>query len=659
MFCPSCKKLMRPRPSQGVWVCQKCGTNVRMEVSGATDSQISSSTAAQFEYRPGQEEIISEIVAEAKKGTRLVLLEAPVGAGKSVILTDVAQTLHRDLGWTGYYTTPQVSLVEQLRSNSVTQDKVQTIMGLDNYFCAIDRAPKDRQRRVSEAWCMPHIGRPCDNCLGRGTLPSREGTHRCPVCQGKRAIRFSCPEKYRSCQYFLDRKKAAQGALATMTLAYLLHVTKDPLDANEKSTGTPIDVVEAPRFHGRDFLIIDEAHGLEDYVSLLSIDVYEQTLVGKAWGELWASDLKEIVDQTDDHFQDLDTDGIRNILTRLRKGAQAVLTAEDCREDTDKGDDLRSIRRLNKTRQLDDKLEAALEDLDAGNPWVAQIKVEDSTRYLKLTPVFSQKILSRKLWPLGPKMIIISTATILDPHQFLWEVGLPEEGFKHLCPPSTFPPANGPIFVDPSVNLSSKYTERNLPAAMDILRSIMDRHRDERGLIHVTGYELQRRVADSLPASYRSRLVVHNKGVDRNRTLSQWMRDGSQDTVLIAVAMEEGLDLKGELAQWQVILKCPYAGLKDRRVQERKRMPDGDRWYKMQALRRLLQSFGRVVRSDSDIGWTYILDSTAGELLNEHWDILPEWVQERLKAGRHIAEQGFQRPLAIQTVGKQPHPAGR
>ncbi len=30
MFCPACKKLMRPNTAQGLWICPKCGTNVKM-----------------------------------------------------------------------------------------------------------------------------------------------------------------------------------------------------------------------------------------------------------------------------------------------------------------------------------------------------------------------------------------------------------------------------------------------------------------------------------------------------------------------------------------------------------------------------------------------------------------------------------------------------
>ncbi|MDG6909779.1 MAG: hypothetical protein JRN08_05370 [Nitrososphaerota archaeon] len=256
MFCPSCKKLMRPKPSQGVRVCQKCRTTVRIQDSGTEKQQgPDTPTMTQFQYRPGQEELRKEILGEARKGTRVVLLEAPVGAGKSLILSKVAQDLHRDHGWTGYYTTPQVNLVDQLRADPLVNDKIQPIAGMDNYTCPIDPVPEKLKRSVSEAWCIH--GRPCDHCRGRGSIGGKEKPVKCTVCQGKGTTTFKCSERYKSCKYFLDRRRAARGLLATMTMAYLLRVTRGTSVPQAEPMVTPVDVEEPPKFLQRDFLIVD------------------------------------------------------------------------------------------------------------------------------------------------------------------------------------------------------------------------------------------------------------------------------------------------------------------------------------------------------------------------------------------------------------------
>ncbi|MDG6909780.1 MAG: hypothetical protein JRN08_05375 [Nitrososphaerota archaeon] len=268
-------------------------------------------------------------------------------------------------------------------------------------------------------------------------------------------------------------------------------------------------------------------------------------------------------------------------MAQVQEGVQKVLAVEQstAEEDSDSKEGLRLIRRHNRAQLLKDELGAALEDLDAGNPWVAQKREDDETSYLELTPVLSQRLLSRRLWLLGSRLVILSTGTILDTRRFLWEAGLPEEGFKHLRPPSNFPPGNAPIFTRPSVSLTYQNQERNLPVALGYLQEIMDRHPGQRGLVHTVSYRMQRQIYDSLPERYRVRVVIHDRGGDRNRTLGNWKKDTSRSTVLLSVAMEEGVDLKGELAEWQVILKCPWENTKDRRNVVRRGMQDGWQGY--------------------------------------------------------------------------------
>lgn len=595
-----------------------------------------------FRYRPGQVEAIAEILGQARGGTRVILLEAPVGAGKSLVLAEVARVLHQENGWTGYYTTPQVNLVGQLRSDPLIKNKIQPIVGMDNYRCALDRSQEEQRRKVSEAWCIH--GQPCDRCQGRGSASTADGATPCPACGGKGLVKFVCPEKYRSCQYFLDRKAAALGPLATMTLAYLLRVTRDASGPVATTPEVALDVEEPPRFQARDFLIIDEAYGLGEYARMLGIQAKENALEHPVWKEFWSSDLEPLVAPSKDRSEEMSPEEIRSILARMLEGVQAVERAEEELEVSGPHEELRRARRLNRARQLEFDLLAGIEDLDSGNLWVAQWEEDGPTSVLELSPVLSQKLLSRRLWPLGPKLIILSTATILDPSQFLQEVGLPLEGQSHLRPASGFPAENAPIFTQPCVDLSISRQERNLPEALEILKGIMDRHADRRGLLHVAGYRLQRRIYDALPEPYRSRVIIHPRGEGRTRAVEEWKRDGTRDSVLLSVGMEEGLDLKGELAHWQVIIKCPWADKSDRRNVVRKGMAGGERWYEMQALRRLLQSFGRIVRSDTDVGWTYVLDSSAVGLLNSSSSMLPAWARDRIEAGKRIAATGSQPP---------------
>ena len=70
--------------------------------------------------------------------------------------------------------------------------------------------------------------------------------------------------------------------------------------------------------------------------------------------------------------------------------------------------------------------------------------------------------------------------------------------------------------------------------------------------------------------------------------------------------MSEGVDLKGNLSNFQVLCKIPFPYLGDKVV--KKKMSKWDWWYNTQTVRTIIQSIGRSIRSESDIAVTYIVD---------------------------------------------------
>jgi Rad3-related DNA helicase len=96
--------------------------------------------------------------------------------------------------------------------------------------------------------------------------------------------------------------------------------------------------------------------------------------------------------------------------------------------------------------------------------------------------------------------------------------------------------------------------------------------------------------------------------------------------VLVSPSMTEGVDLKDDLARWEVIVKIPYLYIGDRQVERRMKI-DSD-WYNWQTCLTLVQSYGRIFRSESDWGSAYIFDSGARSFIRKNRDILPDWFLE-------------------------------
>jgi len=96
------------------------------------------------------------------------------------------------------------------------------------------------------------------------------------------------------------------------------------------------------------------------------------------------------------------------------------------------------------------------------------------------------------------------------------------------------------------------------------------------------------------------------------------------DSVIVAPAFHEGLDLRDDLGRFAIILKMPYPSLGDKVVKERaERDP---RWYSLMVALKLVQSYGRCIRSKTDWAYTYLLDSGLEGFMARAGDLIPRWM---------------------------------
>ncbi len=87
--------------------------------------------------------------------------------------------------------------------------------------------------------------------------------------------------------------------------------------------------------------------------------------------------------------------------------------------------------------------------------------------------------------------------------------------------------------------------------------------------------------------------------------------------------MTEGFDFSEDLARWQIIAKVPYPYLGDLQVSAKK--DKDEEWYTLQAVMSIIQACGRVCRSDTDKGTTYMLDEDFLTLYDRCGHMFPRW----------------------------------
>ncbi len=117
-------------------------------------------------------------------------------------------------------------------------------------------------------------------------------------------------------------------------------------------------------------------------------------------------------------------------------------------------------------------------------------------------------------------------------------------------------------------------------------------------------------------------ISVYNKAGKRREEILEQHMLLNKPTVLISPSLWVGIDLKDDLSRFQIVAKTPYLSLSDKRI--RVKMESNHTWYRYETLMKLLQGFGRSIRHKDDNAITYVLDSTAEQLIKSMKNYVPK-----------------------------------
>jgi Rad3-related DNA helicase len=224
-----------------------------------------------------------------------------------------------------------------------------------------------------------------------------------------------------------------------------------------------------------------------------------------------------------------------------------------------------------------------------------------------------------------PKTLIMS-ATILNEKTFERNLGLSSEdnSTKFIQIQSDFPIENRPIFP-----LSVEYLNFSNLQQMDVkakisraIDNIMHIHSNDKGIIHTSSYEQLNFIKDNLSKTNSRRLILTDPEIERDEVIREHS-ESKKPTVLISPSLHTGLDLKDNLSRFQIITKVPYPNISDKWTSEKRKI--NEEWYYWQTALRLVQAYGRSIRSKDDWAKTYVLDSAFNYFIKVNKNILPKW----------------------------------
>jgi ATP-dependent DNA helicase DinG len=236
-------------------------------------------------------------------------------------------------------------------------------------------------------------------------------------------------------------------------------------------------------------------------------------------------------------------------------------------------------------------------------------------------------------------------------------VELAPEEVKFIQVPSDFPLENRPVYPLEVTYLNydafhKDAVKRTIAAAID---KIMTQHKDHKGIIHTTSYEQLNFIKENVSRDNRRRLLETAPEIPRDEIIKEHI-NATKSTVLIPPSLHLGLDLKDDLSRFQVITKVPYPSLGDRWINEKRKR--NEKWYTWQTALRLVQAYGRSVRSKDDWARTYVLDSAFRPFVMKNKNILPHWFIQAIQPSLLQAPLGhaaFVNNSKVHTASKDSH----
>jgi len=231
---------------------------------------------------------------------------------------------------------------------------------------------------------------------------------------------------------------------------------------------------------------------------------------------------------------------------------------------------------------------------------------------------------AREIFEQG-EMIILMGATINNLQSYIKPLGIKMDEVHWVDIPSTFPPENSPIYLGKDLYLNNQNLDNNLPTIARFVKAICENHPNEKGLIHSHSFKITSYLKDYLPNGR----FIYREGMDSNAMILMDHRESTDPTVLVSPSMTHGVDLKDNLARFQIIIKAPYLPLTNERV---KRLAKEDpEWYLNEMLSTFQQACGRGTRSEDDHCVTYVIDAVLLRAIKENRQRLPDYFINRIK----------------------------
>lgn len=530
--------------------------------------------------RPSQTIVLKEIDKVFKSGTNIVILEAPVGSGKSAIAITLAKSLglQQEVGVGGAHViTPRKSLQDQYFEDF--SEDIVLMKGRNAYPCTFEATPRQYAvtiKAIKEGKIKPP-DRHSPNC---GDAP----------CKGDAEVFQICTED-RECPYGVAIKVAQEHDIVIHNLHSFIF---------QSNFGG--------KFDKRGILIVDEAHEIEGTVrGFISKKIFLKGIFKKEETEKFTTvdDWVKFLTQT--KYVPEETERDRN------------LKAQDKAYVSKKEEYLRIVEALSQKDFFEKGFSVEVSPL---------FKVDGTGRQvpdgvvLEFIPHYVGGAVRNMLLDYGDKVLLMS-GTIYDKDLFCKNLGIRPAEAHFIRIGSSFPKQNRPIYLkqEYQVNTSHANWNENFAELITVIQKIMTVFKDAKGLIHAPSYVASEQIRNAL----NDPRIVNHTPQDFLTKLDEFFAT-KEPKVFVSPVCQQGVDFKDDRARFQIIIRVPYMSTGSAFVEDK--VKNDFPWYNYQALVVFGQQIGRINRSDGDYGATFLVDDRFNKFISRNAKALPSWVKE-------------------------------
>ena len=506
-------------------------------------------------WRPGQREITQHIINWYfdPKGSKVFMLEAPTGIGKSLIAGAVAVMLDEDADHKHHtlITTTTLNLQRQY-TNETLVDMATSAWGRANYECV--------------AFGGDCSAAPC-------------------------TVGWKCSEK-RNCHYYNARDAAHLSPTTILNTAFFLTAANN-VELNEKLAEQEPWREAAYIYSGINLLIHDEAHIIERAVRSVVEGEFNRRFFERNGMRLPTVTEYGTWDAwIDNHYA-----AVKDIADDYTERAKAAATIGQ------KIDDYNGRQAVAASLQMTWIKYSLLPT----RPLIEG--VSSKTNNITFKPIWGKHFANRFLWRHGDRHLLMS-ASIPYPKYLAETLGLEDDDWSFVRLNSPFPLMSRRIVYDPVMRVNVRTTPTEFAKLITRMDDIIDKHHTtEKGMIHTVSYA--RAESIMMRSRHHRRMITHESGKGKKERAIQEFLDAGPGAILVSPAVGVGEDFgRGENCRFQFFVKYPIPSLGDPVTKARAEEVPDSLWF--EADMAFIQAVGRGTRSATDFCVNYVLDAGAG-----------------------------------------------